>query len=170
MGVREVLINLNELKTLRVIQDYAIGGGYACIYYGVPMASYDLDVMVLLPSEDDYHRLYEHYREQGNKIENVYIYIENMPVQFLPNYILPLFNSAIKEANTIEFEDINCKFVSVEYLIILLLTAFRGKDKIRIKSLLSMADKDLLSNIIKRFDNDKGSLYKRYREVLAGTC
>ena len=90
-----------------------------------------------------------------------------MPVQFLPNYISPLFNSAIEEANEIEFEGVRSKFVSIEYLIALLLTAFRLKDRIRIQSLLDKVDNNILRDIIKRFDNDQGQLFKRYKEILA---
>ena len=61
MGLKEVLIRLNDLKTAGIIQDYAIGGGYAVMFYDIPMTTYDLDVLVLLPSENDYHRLYEHF-------------------------------------------------------------------------------------------------------------
>jgi len=99
MGLKEVLTRLNDLKATGVFQDYAIGGGYAAMFYDIPMTTYDLDVLVVLPTENDYHRLYEHFRTKGAKIENVYIFIEDMPVQFLPNYISPLFNSAIEEAN-----------------------------------------------------------------------
>ena len=162
-----MLVTLNDIKKRGIIQDYAIGGGYAVMFYDIPITTYDVDVLVVLPSEDDYHRLYEHFRERGAKIEDVYIFINDMPVQFLPNYISPLFNSAIEEANEIEFEGVHSKFVSIEYLIALLLTAFRPKDRIRIQSLLDKADKNILKDIIKRFDNDKGQLFERYKKVLA---
>jgi hypothetical protein len=169
MGIREILINLNTLKTAGTIQDYAIAGGYACMFYDVQRSTYDLDVLVVLPSEDDFHRLYQHFQNAGNKIENVYIFIGDMPVQFFPNYIGPLYNAAITEAKTVEFENVDCKFVSVEYLIALLLTAFREKDRIRISSLLGKADKVLLADIVKRYDDGKSQLSKRYKEILAGT-
>ena len=169
MGLKEVLISLNDLKAVGIIQEYAIGGGYAVMFYDIQISTYDLDVLVILPSENDYHRLYEHFRAKGAKIENVYIFIEDMPVQFFPNYISPLFNSAIEEAIIVEFEGIHCRFVSIEYLVLLLLTSFRFKDKIRIQSLIGKAYKDLLLSLIQRFDNDKNTLYKRYKKVLAGT-
>ena len=169
MGLKEVLVSLNELKAIGIIQDYAIGGGYAVMFYDIPMATYDLDVLVILPTEDDYRRLYGHFRAKGAKIENVYIFIEDMPVQFFPSYISPLFNSAVEEATIVEFEDIHSRFVSVEYLVLLFLTSFRLKDKIRIQSLLGKAKKDLLLSLIQRFDNDENILYERYKEVLAGT-
>ena len=169
MGLRNILACLNELKATGIIQDYAIGGGYAVMYYDLPISTYDLDILVLLSGEEDYRRLYEHFRAQGNKIENVYIFIDDMPVQFLPSYISPLFNQAIVEADLIAFEDIHAKVVKLEYLIVLLLTAFRPKDRIRVQSLLDKADKELLLDIIRRFDDEQKSLYERYQKVLADT-
>jgi len=169
MGIKEVLVSLNTLKAEGIIQDYAIGGGYAAMFYDIPISTYDLDVLVMLPTENDYHRLYEHFRRIGAKIENIYIFIEDMPVQFLPNYISLLFNSAIEEANTVDFEGVSSRFVSVEYLVLLFLTSFRLKDKIRIQSLLNKANKNWLLSLIQRFDNDKNILYERYQKVLAGT-
>ncbi len=169
MSFQSVLVTLNELKKEGVIKDYAIAGGYAVMYYDIPISTFDLDILVVLSGEDDFHRLYEYYRQKGAKIENVYIYIDNMPVQFLPNYISPLFNSAIEEADVIDFDDISSKVVSVEYLVVLLLTSFRSKDKIRIQSLLNKADSALLLEVIRRFDNEEYQLYERYQKILAGT-
>jgi len=92
-----------------------------------------------------------------------------MPVQFFPNYISPLYNSAIEEANEVDFEGVHSKFVSLEYLIALLLTAFRPKDKINVQSLLERADKDLLLRILKRFNNEQYPIYERFKEILANT-
>ena len=167
MGIKDVLITLNNLVESGIIKDYAVGGGYAVMYYDIPITTYDLDVLVVLPSEGDFHKLYEHFRKSGNRIEDVYIFIEDIPVQFLPNYISPLFNSAIEEANAIEFGGVRSKFVNIEYLIALLLTSFRLKDKIRIEGLLNRADIDILVDIIKRFDNDQYQLFKRYKRILA---
>jgi Fe2+ or Zn2+ uptake regulation protein len=57
-----VLYELNALVKQGVIKDYAIGGGYAVMYYGIPYSTFDLDVLVLLGSEEDFHNLYSHYR------------------------------------------------------------------------------------------------------------
>ena len=164
-----VLDELNALVKQGVIKDYAIGGGYAVMYYGIPYSTFDLDVLVLLGSEEDFHNLYSHYHQKGNKIENVYIYIANMPVQFLPNYISPLFNNAIKEAERIRVNGVPSKVVKVEYLIALLLTAFRPKDKIHIIELAKNADMPALHKILKRFDDEQHLLSKRFKEVLGNS-
>jgi len=161
-----VLTELNALVRLGIIRDYAIGGGYAVMYYGIPYSTFDLDVLIVLGSDEDFHELYNYYRQKGNKIEEVYIYIADMAVHFLPNYISPLFSNAIKEAQRIKVNGIPSKVVRVEYLIALLLTAFRPKDKIHIIELVKSADMPLLNEILRRFDDGQRLLSQRFREVL----
>lgn len=166
MALLGALEALNNLKRTGVIKDYAIGGGYAVNYYLEPSYTYDLDIMVLLGSDADYHALYQYFRERGNKIENVYIVIEDIPVQFLPSYISPLFGEAIRKARRIAVRGIPSKVVRVEHLIALLLVSFRPKDKIRILELMGLADKHLLEEILRRVEDDKTPLRQRLRRVL----
>ena len=168
MGLPEALGKLNLLKEKGVIQDYAIGGGYAVIYYGVPYSSYDLDIFAILRNESDYHAIYQYFREQGNKIEGVYIYIEDMPVQ-IPANISPLYNESVEKAHKVAIEGIPSKIARVEHLIVIALSGFRAQDKYRILQLRGKANKDLLDKILDRFDDAKGTLRKRYKKVLAGT-
>lgn len=167
MGFFGALEVLNTLKAEGIIRDYAIGGGYAANYYLEPSQTYDLDILVLLGSEADYHNLYEHFKAMGNRIESVYIVIDGMPVQFLPTYISPLFADAIRKARRVTVRGIPSKVVRAEHLIALLLVSFRPKDKIRIMELLKSADKDLLDKILGRFDNEETPLCERLRRVLA---
>ena len=167
MGLLTALETLNGLKRKGVIKDYAIGGGYAVNYYLEPSYTYDLDVLVLLGSDADYHALYNYFREAGNKIENVYIMIGDLPVQFLPSFISPIFDEAIKKARRITVGGVPSKVVRVEYLIALLLVSFRTKDKIHILSLLELADRKVLDEILGRFEDEKTPLRQRLRRVLA---
>ena len=167
MGLLTALETLNGLKRKGVIKDYAIGGGYAVNYYLEPSYTYDLDVLVLLGSDADYHALYNYFREAGNKIENIYIMIGDLPVQFLPSFISPIFDEAIKKARRITVGGVPSKVVRVEYLIALLLVSFRTKDKIHILSLLELADRKVLDEILGRFEDEKTPLRQRLRRVLA---
>ncbi len=81
-----MLVTLNDLKEKGVIKDYAIAGGYALVYYLEPSYTYDLDINIILNSEDEFHKLYQYFEEKGNRIESVYIYIDDMAVQFFPGY------------------------------------------------------------------------------------
>ncbi len=167
MGLLTALETLNGLKRKGLIKDYAIGGGYAVNYYLEPSYTYDLDVLVLLSSDADYHALYKHFREAGNRIENIYIIIGDLPVQFLPSFISPLFDEAIRKARRITVGGVPGKVVRVEHLISLLLVSFRTKDKIHILSLLELADRKVLDEILRRFEDEKTPLRQRLRRVLA---
>lgn len=167
MSFQGVLVTLNDLKKKGTIKDYAIAGGYAVSYYLEPAYTYDLDILVLLGNDDEFHSLYEYFRRQGNKIEDIYIFIDDMPVQFLPSFIGKLFDNAIRDARRINVRGINTKVVTVEYLVALLLKAFRPKDKVRIVELLNKADKSLLNNVLVRCDDEKGLLQTRFKKILA---
>lgn len=166
MSFQGVLVTLNDLKKKGVIKDYAIAGGYATSYYLEPAYTYDLDILVLLGSDEDYHSLYEYLRGLGNKIEGIYIHIDDMPVQFFPSFIGKLFDSAIRDARRVKVKGINTKVVTVEYLIALLLKAFRPKDKVRIVELLNKADKSLLNDVLAECDDEKGLLQTRFKKIL----
>lgn len=164
----EALVALNELKQRKIIQDYAIGGGYAGIYHEVVNASYDLDVFAIVLSQDSLRVLQPIYNfcdERGYKRKQEHIIIGDMPIQILPN-ISPLHNSAVEEAEVVKIDGVITKVIGREYLIALSLVAFRHKDKLRIVQLLGKADRLLLERILVRFDNEKDQLRRKYREVL----
>ena len=162
----EALRAFNQLKERGVIEDYAIGGGQAIIYHSVPLSTYDLDLFVILRNDADYHAIYQYFREKGNKIEDEYIYIDDMAVQILPN-ISPLFNETVEQAHKVIIEGIPSKVARVEYLIVIALGAFRPKDKYHILQIKDKANKDLLDKILDRFDDTDGKLRKRYKSILA---
>lgn len=169
--VSEALIAFNQLKERGVIEDYAIGGGYAAIYHQIPYSTYDLDIFVIISGEsglDILHSVYKYFRENGYRIEGEHIKVGDTAVQILPN-ISPLSNNAVKEACKAKVDGIPAKVIGIEHLIALSLVAFRWKDKIRIINLLEKADKNLLKKVLDRFGNEENQLHQRYKEVLASS-
>jgi len=162
----EALRTLNELKRKGVIKDYAIGGGYAVNYYLEPILTYDLDIFVLMTTDKEYSQLYQYFRSRKYEIKNVYIILEGMPVQFLPSFISPLIDEAIRRAKRIRVKGTPSKVLTVEYLIATLLMAFRPKDKMVIPHLLEQADMRLLDEMLGRFSDEKTPLDKRLGRVL----
>ncbi len=162
----KALKGVNLLKKKRLIKDYSIGGGYALNYYLEPMLTYDLDIFILINSDEDYSKLYSYFRKKRYKIENVYILIAGTPVQFLPSYINPLIDEAIRRSKKIKVRGIYTKVLKVEYLIATLLMAFRPKDKMVLPQLFKLANKKLLRGILKRFSDEKTPLDKRLKKVL----
>jgi len=162
----EALRRLNELKRKGVIKDYAIGGGYAVNYYLEPILTYDLDIFVLMTTDKEYSELYQYFRSRKYQIKNVHIILEGMPVQFLPSFISPLIDEAIKQAKRIRVKGTPSKVLTVEYLIATLLMAFRPKDKMVIPHLLEQADMRLLDEMLGRFSDEKTPLDKRLGRIL----
>ena len=65
-----------------------------------------------------------------------------------------------------DVEGVLTRVIRVEHLILLLLTAFRLKDRMRVKSLLGKADEALLKGLMEKFDDKKNTLHERYVKVL----
>jgi len=166
MPFQGVISKLNELKKEGYIKDYAIFGGYAITYYLEPIYTYDLDIIIIVSSQNDFHKLYEYFRKQGYKIENVYIYIDDMPVQFYPGFGNDLFEESVRCAREITVKGLSSKVVSREHLIALLLKSYRPKDKIRIVELLNKANTKKLKEILQRHDNENDNLQIRYKKLL----
>jgi hypothetical protein len=159
---------INRLKKASLIKDYAIGGGYAVNYYLEPILTYDLDVFIWLDTEKDFAVLYEYFRKKKYKIENVYVLIGGIPVQFLPTYINPLIEEGVRKGKRIRINGVPAKILKVEYLIATLLLAFRPKDRIIIPQLFKFADKRFLNDILKRFSDEKAPWDKRLGRILEG--
>jgi predicted nucleotidyltransferase len=157
---------LDRLKRTNIINNYAIGGGYAVNYYLEPILTYDLDIFILMDTDEEFHALYDYFRKARYKIENVYIVIGDMPVQFLPSFIHPLIKESVRKAKRITVSGINTKVLTLEYLIATLLMAFRPKDKMVIPHLLELADMKKLKSITVRFSNEKTPLDQRLRRIL----
>ena len=167
----EALTLFNELKELKIIEDYAIGGGHAIIHHNVEYASIDLDIFAIVVGEDSLHMLqpiYEYFRERGHEAKQEHIYVGRIPLQIFPN-VSPLHNNAVEEADKVEVGGIPTKVIGVEHLIALSLIPFRQTDKWRIGELLAKADNERLNKILDRFGNAENQLHTRYQEVLASS-
>ncbi|OGP75683.1 MAG: hypothetical protein A2V86_15395 [Deltaproteobacteria bacterium RBG_16_49_23] len=164
--MEETLKELNQLKKAGILRDYAIGGGYAVNYYLEPILTYDLDIYVLMYKDEEFSNLYRYLRAKGCEIENVHIIIGRMPVQFLPTYIHPAIDEAVRKARRIRFRGIPTKVLTPEHLIATLLMAFRPKDRMVIPSLLEFTDKKKLQSTLRRFSDEKTPLDQRLRRIL----
>jgi len=164
-GILKVLREVNTLKRKKIINDYALGGGIAKNYYLEPQFTYDLDIFILIDTMDDFHSIYDYFRQKRCKIENVFIVIQDVPVQFLPSFIHPLIEQAIENARKIKVAEVRTKILTVEYLIATLLMSFRQKDKEAIRELLSSADMNLLKRILEKFSDRNYPLYERCQEI-----
>ena len=162
----KVIKRLNRLKETGVIKDYAIGGAHAVAYYLEPIKTLDLDIFILIESDQEFYDFRSYIRKSGFKMSGTHVMIDDTPVHFLPGSMDPFINKAVRKAKRIKVGGIPTKVLSVEYLIVSLLMAFRLKDKMVIPDLLELADEEELTAIINRYSDEETPLDKRLKRIL----
>jgi hypothetical protein len=162
----KVIKRLNRLKKTGVVRDYAIGGAHAVAYYLEPVKTLDLDIFLFVESDEDFYIFRTYIKKTGLKIRGTHVVIDDIPVHFLPGSLHPLINEAVRKGKRIKVRHIPTKVLSVEYLIVSLLMAFRLKDKMVIPDLLELADMAKLNEIIERFADEETPLDKRLQRIL----
>jgi hypothetical protein len=146
---------LNELERSGIIERYAIGGAIAAMFYTEPIATYDLDVFVLLAEIPtgliSLSPVYEYLRRKGYKGHEDHVLIEGTPVQFIPAYN-DLVEEAVKEAVEKRYKRVGTRVLRAEHLLAIMLQTGRPKDKTRMTQLLEGAgiDMNYLRGILRR--------------------
>lgn len=146
---------INELREKGIINDFALGGGIATVFYVEPIFTYDLDILFIPAQEQKIITLSPIYdwlkKEKGYKPHKEHIMIEGIPVQFIPVYN-DLINEAVESAREVKYKSAKTRIVRAEHLLAIMLQTFRPKDKERIIKLLDEAkiDKQLLAGILQK--------------------
>ncbi|MBU1061757.1 MAG: nucleotidyltransferase [Candidatus Omnitrophica bacterium] len=155
---------INELKENGLIEDYAIGGGIAAIFYTEPVFTYDLDVFLIVkqkPTEKiiSFASIYSYLEDKGYSWKGEHIVVEEMPVQFIPA-AEGLEKESVESAKDTTYEGVKIKVLTAEHLIALSLKAGRRKDFEKIGRLIEQAkiDKKVLEKILKRH-----GLYEKFK-------
>lgn len=147
---------VNELKKKGLIEDYAIGGGIATIFYVEPFLTYDLDIFII-PSKKERRKnlillspIFDYLENKSYYWRGEHIVIEGIPVQFIPADELE--EEAVRKAKQIKYKGVRTKVTTPEYLTSILLRAGRKKDMGKIEKLLEQAkvDKKKLKGILRR--------------------
>jgi hypothetical protein len=149
----DVLRAANDLVALKLIEDWALGGALAAIYYVEPFATYDADIF-FVPADNTLTAgipaIFRHLQGRGWQLEREHLLVRGFPVQFLAAE--GLTEEAVREAQQIEFEGVQAKVFRAEHIIAIAASVGRQKDKARIQQLLQQAtvDKARLEIILKR--------------------
>jgi hypothetical protein len=137
--MKETLKVLNQMVKDGVIEEYAIGGAIAAIYYLEPFDTADLDIFVQVETSGSdlmiLTPIYEYLTARGYKAKGEFIYIEDIPVQFLPVYDR-LTEEAVTKAQTIKYARVTTRIVRPEHLVAIMLATGRPKDYLRISMFL----------------------------------
>jgi hypothetical protein len=144
----------NDLAASGMIEDWALGGALAAIYYVEPFSTYDADIF-FIPADKGLTAgipaIYAHLQSHGWQIEREHLMVRGFPVQFLA--ASGLTEEAVREAEHIEFEGVPAKIFGAEYVMAIAASVGRQKDKARIQQLSQQADVDRtkLENILQRY-------------------
>jgi hypothetical protein len=79
--------------------------------------------------------IYEYLTGQGYEAKGEFIYIEGIPVQFLPIFNT-LIEEAVEKAQTIKYAGVTTRIMRPEHLVAIMLNTGRPKDYLRISMFL----------------------------------
>ena len=115
---------INELKAAGLVEDYAIAGAMALVFWTEPVATFDLDVLVALEDSGSgilrLDRLYAWAKVHGYPVQAEHIVVEGMPTQFIPSPN-QLAHEAMIAAAELDYLGVPVRVVRPEYLIALYL-------------------------------------------------
>jgi predicted nucleotidyltransferase len=151
----DVLRAANELVAVGLIEDYALGGALAAIYYVEPFTTYDADIIFVAAEKGltaGIPAIYAHLQKGGWRIEREHLLVKGFPVQFLA--AAGLTEEAVREARAIEYEGVPAKVFRAEHIIAIAASVGRHKDLARIEQLLEQAevDRTRLDEILARYN------------------
>jgi hypothetical protein len=138
-----------------VIEQYAIGGAVAAIFYIEPINTNDLDVFFHVKDSsfglDVLAPLYEYLSGLGYNAQGEAIDIAGWPVQFLPIFN-PLLEEAIEQAKEVRFQRTKTRVMRAEHLVAIMLQTGRLKDHARIVQFMEheVVDQGRLIDILGR--------------------
>ena len=154
------------MKEDGVIENYAVGGAVAAMFYIEAFATEDLDIFFALSDAgralDLLAPIHDYLKRRGYQPEGATVDIEGWPVQFLPLY-KPLIEEAVERAVETEYGQTFVRVVSSEHLVAIMLDTGRPKDYARIARFLelSVVDVERLARILARH-----GLGQKWRENL----
>src|SRR5437868_10941035 len=110
LPLTDVLRAANDLLAAGLIEDWALGGALAAIYYLEPFTTYDADIF-FIPSDKGLTagipEIYGRLQAKGWKIEREHLLADGFPVQFLA--ASGLTEEAVREGEKISFEGVTAK-------------------------------------------------------------
>jgi hypothetical protein len=147
----EVFAAANELRSLGLIEEWALGGALAGIYYVEPFTTYDADLF-FIPSDTGLTAgipaIYAHLKAQGWQVEAEHLLCRGFPVQWLAGH--GLTEEAVRQAATMELSGISGRVFRAEHLVAIAASVGRLKDRARIEQMFEQAtlDRPLLDDIL----------------------
>ena len=149
------------------IENYALAGAIAAMFYVEPFSTHDIDVLVVIP-ETEGKLIAElpgrkYLSSRGfSEIRGEGIVVEGWPVQFLP-VSDAIEHEAFLNATNQTLDNVTVRVVQAEHLVAMMLKVGRLKDFARIQMFLSqeVVNSEVLEDILQRHElNDKWNEFR----------
>ena len=156
--MERVIQVINRMKADGVVENYAIGGGIAGIYYLEPYQTDDIDIFIPVASAAvgeagliSLEPIYEYLKGLGYLPSKEGEIIEDWLVQFIPTFE-QLQEEAIARSRRVNYGETETNIFTAEYLAAELLRSGRRKDHARVIALIegNRVDMKALRDIISR--------------------
>jgi hypothetical protein len=131
--VRRVFSVINKMRDDGIVENYAVGGAVASVFYLEPFTTADIDIFITLKSSRDKKLLslqpiYDYLRKMGAKLDGAHVIYAGWPLQFLPANS-PLVEEALDQAKEIDAEGVSIRVFRLAHLAAIALEVGRKKDK-----------------------------------------
>jgi len=146
---------LNDMKSEGIVEEYAIGGAMAMLFYAEPTRTYDLDVFVLLPRSEEtivvLTPVYAWLEERGFEPRAEHVLVHGVPVQLIPAYN-DLVEEAVVEALQLDYDTVPVRVSPPEHLVAIAFQTGGRKRRERAFQLLetSEIDRGKLDDLLSR--------------------
>ncbi|MGO8670227.1 MAG: hypothetical protein ACLQVD_02500 [Capsulimonadaceae bacterium] len=139
---KNVFEALNGLVSDGIIENYAVGGATAVLFYAEPISTYDLDVFVFLPPQESpiisLGPLYGELLSRGYTSYAEHVMMYGTPVQFLVAHN-ELAEEAVEQARTHDYAGVPVRVIGPEHLIALAIQAGGARRRMRAATILEEA-------------------------------
>ena len=140
-------------------------GAVAATHYMEPVFTEDIDVIVLVDTDEEYLRTFEEIARNLEAQDGMHQVLGGVPVQLFPSTIMPLYRDSLDGARVARLGNLRVKIASPEHLILLYLLAFKERDQLRVRYLLGNINEATLEHLLERFDDDQKNLARKLQSL-----
>ncbi|MBB5040411.1 hypothetical protein [Prosthecobacter dejongeii] len=164
--MKETLSEINELRAVGLIGQWAIGRAMGATFYLEPISTFDLDIFVIFEGSPlilTLTPIYNFLTARGHAADGDAILVHGWPVQFLPAESA-LLREAVEDAKEIEFEGVPARVMRAEHLMAIALQTGRGKDFARLMTFVEadIVDRSKLVDLLARYGLE--AAWKRFKQ------
>ncbi len=150
---------LEDMRSVGIISDYAVGGAVAAILHSEAISTVDLDIFFFLAEQPtglilSLEKIYDYARQHNFTFDADFINIHGWLVQFVEAANSPLWTEAVKTAETMTIDNRAVRVIDREHLAAMWIFAGRKKDirKIEIFDEAGIMDAKVLFDMLLRFN------------------